>query len=117
MTFRGDRLRDARLAVKVRTNGKKGSQAWLAHTVGAHVTSISDWERGENEPSSRYIAKLSAAVSVSADHLLDDDEDEEEQQVRDHADILAALAVALESFHPRSRDALARTLAKDGAEA
>ena len=70
-------MREARLAVKEASRGKKGSQGWLAHATGAHPTSISDWERGENEPSPRYITKLASALGVSTDELLSDDDEEE----------------------------------------
>lgn len=97
MTFRADRLREAREAVKENTKGKKGSQNWLAHRVGAHVTSISDWERGRNEPSARYVAKLADALGVSTDRLLED-EDEEAASMPTHHDLLEALRPLAELF-------------------
>lgn len=40
------------------------SQSQLAHKVGAHFTSISDWERGVNQPSARHLASLADALAV-----------------------------------------------------
>jgi DNA-binding XRE family transcriptional regulator len=58
--FRGDRLAAARKALKAKTGDKQGSQSWLARTIGAHPTSISDWERGATEPTPGYIVAICA---------------------------------------------------------
>lgn len=43
------------------------SQGVLAARIGAHFTSISDWERGVNQPSARHLASLSDALRVPMD--------------------------------------------------
>ena len=78
MTFRGDRLRQLREQRKAATRGREGSQTWVANRVGSHVTSVSDWERGDNEPSGRYVAALSHLFGVDASYLYGNDEDDEE---------------------------------------
>lgn len=58
-TFREDRLRDARL-------GHALTQRELAEAVGvSHAKTISDWERGINSPSPRFIRALAEALAVS----------------------------------------------------
>lgn len=70
-SFRGDRLRVLRKA-------RGFSQTELGSRIAAHVTSISDWERGANEPSGRHVASLSRELGVAAEHFYADDEDEED---------------------------------------
>lgn len=69
-TFDGALLRKARQA-------KNLSQSQLAARISAHVTSISDWERGANEPSGRHVASLSRELGVDAAEFYGDDDDEE----------------------------------------
>jgi len=58
-----DRLKQAR--------AKMGfSQSQLASTVGVHVTNISRYERGENQPTSQVLTKLAHALQVSTDFLM-----------------------------------------------
>ncbi len=38
------------------------SQSQLASKIGAHFTSVSDWERGKNVPTPRHIAGIAAAT-------------------------------------------------------
>lgn len=54
------KLKEARTAAGL-------SQGTLARKIGAHFTSISDWERGVNSPSARHLASLSDALGVSMD--------------------------------------------------
>lgn len=91
MAFRADRMRQARLALKEASHGRKGSQQWLADATGAHVTSISDWERGENQPTGRYIAKLASALEIPAGDLLD----AEDEPLHRDTDVLEALYQAI----------------------
>lgn len=58
-----DSLKQARAA-------KGLSQSKLAGIVGAHVTNISRYERGENKPTSHVLTKLADALGVSADFLM-----------------------------------------------
>lgn len=73
--FRGDRLRKMRKAAG-------WSQSVLGAKIGAHVTSISDWERGDNEPSGRHIAGLAREFGVTAEFFYGDNLDEEDRVVR-----------------------------------
>lgn len=73
-SFRGDKLRDAR-------NAKSWSQSKLARKIGAHVTSVSDWERGANAPSGRHVASLSRELGVKAESFYSDDDDDESEAV------------------------------------
>jgi len=75
-TFDGKRLRAFRKARRL-------SQSQLAGRINAHVTSISDWERGANEPSGRHLASLSHELGVDAGDFYGDDDDEESDPVAD----------------------------------
>lgn len=84
-TFDGTRLRDARK--------QKGlSQSRLAQKIGAHVTSVSDWERGDNAPSGRHVASLTRELGVPVNEFFGAEEDDEE------SDVAAVLLRALENF-------------------
>lgn len=89
MRFRGEVLRELRRA-------RGDSQTTLGQRIGAHVTSISDWERGDNAPSSRHIASLARELGVPIEHFYADD-DEEAVQVGGGDDLVAALAVLLKA--------------------
>lgn len=78
MLVSGVKIREAREALKQRTRGRQGSQAWLAAQIGAHVTSISDWERGMNQPSPRHLKALAAVLGVPMESLYADSDDDEE---------------------------------------
>lgn len=67
--FSGEKLKALREEIKAATVGRKGSQSWLAYTIGAHVTSISDWERGANAPSPRHLNALAQALGCDMDDL------------------------------------------------
>lgn len=67
--FRGDKLRAARTA-------RGWSQSKLARKLGAHVTSVSDWERGDNAPSGRHVAGLSRELGVPVETFYSDDDEE-----------------------------------------
>lgn len=73
----GQKIRQHREALKARTNGRQGSQSWLAGQIGAHFTSVSDWERGVNQPSSRHLRAIADVLGVAVDELFGDAEDEE----------------------------------------
>lgn len=72
--FSGAKMRARRLAIKDASAGKKGSQSWLAYMIGAHVTSISDWERGANAPSPRHLDALAQALGCEMDELFETEE-------------------------------------------
>jgi transcriptional regulator with XRE-family HTH domain len=68
------------LAARIR-QARKGanlSQSQLAAKIGAHVTSVSDWERGRNAPSARHLLSIAAATGTSIEHFQDGDGDDEE---------------------------------------
>lgn len=81
MAVSGEKIKQAREALKTRTKGRQGSQAWLAAQIGAHVTSISDWERGANQPSPRHLAALATALGVTIESLMDSADDEESDEM------------------------------------
>lgn len=58
--FNGQKLRQLR-------TDRGWSQAEVGRRIGAHVTSISDWERGANAPSGRHVVALAREFSVSAE--------------------------------------------------
>lgn len=92
MRFRGERLRELRRA-------RGDSQTRLGQRIGAHVTSISDWERGDNAPSPRHVASLARELGVPIEHFYGDAEDEEAAQV---APELQDFAKALEAMVERA---------------
>lgn len=65
----GAKIREHREALKKRTAGRQGSQSWLAEQIGAHVTSVSDWEREVNQPSPRHLYAIASALGVRVDDL------------------------------------------------
>lgn len=56
----GSRIRQARRHAGL-------SQSELAAKIGAHPTSVSDWERGVNEPSVRHMTSIAEATEQSLD--------------------------------------------------
>jgi transcriptional regulator with XRE-family HTH domain len=58
----GERLRELRVA-------KGMNQTELADAAGVSQNGLSQWERGEREPSLAMAAKLAAALDVSLDEL------------------------------------------------
>jgi transcriptional regulator with XRE-family HTH domain len=66
------------------------SQTQLGGRINAHVTSVSDWERGDNLPSARHLATLAA---VFGDRPPAEEEDEEEA-----ADPVASLMDAIRAI-------------------
>lgn len=102
--FRGTKLRDARKA-------KNWSQSKLARKIGAHVTSVSDWERGANAPSGRHIASLSRELGVKAESFYSDDDAEE----RDPMDIATAIELMFNRFVDQAVDRRFESLLKERA--
>lgn len=74
MEIDGGKIRQARLNLKAATAGKQGSQSWLAAQIGAHPTSVSDWERGDTQPSLRHLRALSLALRVPLEAFYADDD-------------------------------------------
>ena len=65
--FSGDRLRQARLAVRL-------SRSDLAERAGVRSADrIRDWERGVHAPQARYVPRLAAALGVDPVELYDVD--------------------------------------------
>lgn len=85
--FKGERLRALRKARRL-------SQTQLAGRIGAHVTSVSDWERGANAPSGRHVASLARELGVAAEHFYGDEDDEESDPVADLVKSIRALVRA-----------------------
>jgi transcriptional regulator with XRE-family HTH domain len=63
-TFLGSRIRQARRQAGL-------SQSQLAALTGAHVTSVSDWERGVNQPTLRYLTSIAEATGKSIDWFVE----------------------------------------------
>lgn len=63
-------------------------------------------EQGLHRPT-EHAAKIAEVLGIEERDLLGSDEDEEAAPMGDHTAMLAALAVALEPFHPRARQATA----------
>lgn len=63
-TVLGSRIRQARRAAGL-------SQSQLAEKIGAHVTSISDWERGANAPTMRHLTSVAEATGQSLDWFVE----------------------------------------------
>lgn len=83
--FRADVLREARR--------RKGfSQTKLAATIGAHFTSISDWECGRNAPGGRHTASLCRVLEISAEQLYGEDEEDEPDLYGDLVDQFRRIA-------------------------
>lgn len=96
----GAKIRAGREALKANTNGRQGSQSWLAGQIGAHFTSVSDWERGVNQPSTRHLRAIADVLGVRIEDLYTDDEDEESslppfRMSADPRDLMQALHYAL----------------------
>lgn len=88
----GSKIRFRREALKGSTNGRQGSQAWLAAQIGSHVTSVSDWERGANQPSARHLRAIADVLGVPMEQLYaDDDEEDSLSQAQLDRDLLVAL--------------------------
>lgn len=73
--FRGEFLRELRTT-------REWSQSDLGRRLGAHVTSISDWERGDNQPSGRHVAGLAREFGVAVEKFYGDADDEEDRVAR-----------------------------------
>lgn len=71
LRFRKDRVRRARREAGL-------SQSQLAARIGAHTTSISDWERGRNEPSARHIVGIARETGKKVEFFFSDDDEEED---------------------------------------
>ena len=63
MSF-SERLKDLRIKKKI-------SQTSLGKLIGLHYTQIGRYERGESKPSSGVLKKLSEALDVSTDFLME----------------------------------------------
>jgi transcriptional regulator with XRE-family HTH domain len=80
------RLREARTHAKL-------SQSQLAGQISAHFTSISDWERGKNQPSARHLASIARETGKPLEFFFGDADDEE-----DASDMVADLVHALDRY-------------------
>lgn len=87
--FKGSVLRAARKARGL-------SQSQLGSRIGAHVTSISDWERGDNAPSGRHVASLSSELGVPVEMFYADDDEEAASMEPLARDLASALRAEVE---------------------
>lgn len=85
----GARIRQARRAANL-------SQSQLAGKIGAHPTSVSDWERGRNAPSARHLLSIAQVTSTSVEHFTKDGDGAEEDDADADADWSALLDAFLE---------------------
>lgn len=60
----GSRIRQARREARL-------SQSELADKITAHVTSISDWERGIHEPTVRHMASIARETDKPLDWFME----------------------------------------------
>jgi transcriptional regulator with XRE-family HTH domain len=62
---------DESLGVRIRQARKSAnlSQSQLALKIGAHVTSVSDWERGRNAPSARHLFSIAEATGARLEQI------------------------------------------------
>ena len=67
----GSRIRQARRAAHL-------SQSQLADKIGAHPTSVSDWERGRNAPSARHLLSIAQATGTSIEHFSSNGDEEDD---------------------------------------
>jgi transcriptional regulator with XRE-family HTH domain len=82
------------------------SQERAAAAVGTSRRHWIRWESGETSPNPAYLDRI--ATVLGAPELLEAAEDEEAasmQPLGRETELLAALAVALDPFHPRNRSA------------
>jgi transcriptional regulator with XRE-family HTH domain len=84
----GARIRQARKSAQL-------SQSQLANKIGAHVTSVSDWERGRNAPSARHLLAIAQATGTEIDHFTAGDDGDAEDGEADH---VTALMHALDKY-------------------
>lgn len=68
--FRGDRLREARVAARL-------TQEALGQRVGKQPFQISNYERGRNEPRPAAVAEIARATGKPLEFFFGDDADEE----------------------------------------
>lgn len=71
--FQGAKLQEARKAAGL-------SQSQFASRIGAHTTSVSDWERGRNEPSGRHVVSIARETDRSVEFFYGEADDEEESE-------------------------------------
>ena len=78
------------LGMKIREARKSAnlSQSQLATKIGAHFTSVSDWERGRNAPSARHLLSIAEVTGTDLSHFTEDEEDEEADAMTELADVL-----------------------------
>jgi transcriptional regulator with XRE-family HTH domain len=79
----GARIRQARHAANL-------SQSQLAGKIGAHPTSVSDWERGRNAPSARHLLSIAQVTGTSVEFFTKDGDSEEDDADADWPVLLDA---------------------------
>jgi transcriptional regulator with XRE-family HTH domain len=64
----GPRIRQARRSIPL-------SQTELANRINAHVTSLSDWERGKHVPSPRHLVSIARVTGHPLEFFLTESEE------------------------------------------
>jgi transcriptional regulator with XRE-family HTH domain len=85
------------LAARIRQARKNAglSQSQLAGKIGAHVTSVSDWERGRNAPSARHLLSIAEATGTEINHFMARGKGDPEEE---DADPVLTLTQAIRAF-------------------
>lgn len=99
------------LRVKQIRESKKLTQHDLATRLrergyGTTQTTVSRWESGQ-VPRGYMAHALAEELGTTLDKLYASDDDEESRAMGSHLEMLSALAVALEPFHPRAKAGVA----------
>lgn len=101
---RVDGLKVAKARQALGKNGNRVSQVEFARRIGVHPVTMNRIENGKANVSLELLEKIAAETKKRREHFLAEDDEEESQPMGDHHEMLAALAVALEPFHPRTRE-------------
>lgn len=90
----GNKIRRARKDAKL-------SQSVLAGKIGAHFTSVSDWERNVNAPSARHLLGIARETGKPLAFFTEDGSDDEEEDQVAALNLLDALAEAMQRVEAR----------------
>jgi transcriptional regulator with XRE-family HTH domain len=75
------RIRSARRSMEG-TGGRRPSQQHLADTIGVHVITVSQWERGKSAPTVANLRAIAEATGKPLSYFTGDADDEEESERR-----------------------------------
>lgn len=85
-------------------NGRRVSQATLARKLGVAVMTVSQWERGQQQPTVAHLVHLADVTGRPVESFLGDEDDEEaarRMQIERGMSILDDLRAALEAAKER----------------